>query len=101
MCEGNRVALLDAVDDALGRLGAARGSLASSGSLAVTIDAGHAARECLLAQRASRRDRIQVDLGEPDALDTLRSYGSAGGRVVALDAKTVTVETVEVTDGEH
>ncbi|HEY4020706.1 MAG TPA: prephenate dehydrogenase [Pseudonocardiaceae bacterium] len=101
MCEGNRVALLDAVDDALGRLGAARGSLASSGSLAVTIDAGHRAGECLLAQRAARRDRIQVDLGESDVLDTLRSYGSAGGRVVALDAKTVTVEAVEVTDGEH
>jgi prephenate dehydrogenase len=100
MCEGNRVALLAAVDDALGRLGAARGSLASTGSLAVTVNAGHAARERLLAQRAAGSDRVQVDLGEPDALDTLRSYGSVGGRVVALDAKTVTVETVDVTEGE-
>src|SRR5205807_3853563 len=41
MCEGNRDALLDAVDDALGRLGAARGSLASTGALAATLQAGH------------------------------------------------------------
>ena len=34
MCEGNRAALLAALDDALGRLGAARGSLASTGGLA-------------------------------------------------------------------
>ena len=100
MCEGNRDALLTAVDDALGRLGAARGSLASTGSLAVTINAGHAARDRLVAQRSAGRERIQVDLGEPDVLDTLLSYGSAGGRIVALDGKTVTVETVETTDGE-
>jgi prephenate dehydrogenase len=100
MCEGNRDALLAAVDDALGRLGAARGSLASTGSLAVTINAGHAARELLLEQRAVGRERVQVELGEPDALDTLLSYGSTGGRVVALDAKTVTVETADITDGE-
>jgi prephenate dehydrogenase len=100
MCEGNRDALLDAVDDALGRLGAARGSLASTGSLAVTINAGHEARARLLAQRAAERERVQVDLGEPDVLDTLLSYGSAGGRVVALDAKTVTVAAADITDGE-
>ncbi|WP_037069701.1 prephenate dehydrogenase [Pseudonocardia acaciae] len=45
MCEGNRSGLLPAVDDALGRLGAARGSLASTGGLAATINAGHRARE--------------------------------------------------------
>ena len=100
MCEGNREALLSAVDDALGRLGAARGSLASTGSLAVTINAGHSARERLLAHRAAERERVQIDLGEADVLDTLLSYGSTGGRVVALDAKTVTVETMDITDGE-
>lgn len=100
MCEGNRDALLAAADDALGRLGAARGSLASTGSLAVTIDAGHAARGRLVARRAAGRERVQVELGEPDVLDTLLSYGSAGARVVALDTKTVTVETVQITDGE-
>ncbi|HJP74496.1 MAG TPA: prephenate dehydrogenase [Pseudonocardiaceae bacterium] len=101
MCEGNRVALLAAVDDALGRLGAARGSLASTGSLAVTINGGHQARTRLLEQHAAERERIQVDLGEPDALDTLLAYGSGGGRVVALEAKTVTVEAAEIADGER
>lgn len=94
MCEGNRAALLDAVDDALGRLGAARGSLASTGSLAVTINAGHAARERLLALRTASHEHVQVDLGEPDALDTLLAYGSAGGRVVSLAGKTATVQVV-------
>jgi prephenate dehydrogenase len=45
MCEGNRAGLLSAVDDALGRLGAARGSLASTGGLAATVDAGHRSRQ--------------------------------------------------------
>ena len=42
MCEGNRDALLAAVDDALGRLGAMRGALASTGGLAATVRAGYA-----------------------------------------------------------
>ena len=42
-----------------------------------------------MAQRAAGRERVQVDLSEPEVLDTLLSYGSTGGRVVALDAKTV------------
>ncbi len=45
MCEGNRDALLGAVDAALGRLGAMRGALASTGGLAKTVEAGHAARQ--------------------------------------------------------
>ncbi len=94
MCEGNRTELLAAVDDALGRLGAARGSLASTGSLAVTINAGHTAHGQLMAMRAAGPEQVQVDLAEPDALDTLLSYGSAGGRVVALAGKTATVQVV-------
>jgi prephenate dehydrogenase len=45
MCEGNRAGLLEAVDDALGRLGAARGSLASTGGLAATVKTGYSARQ--------------------------------------------------------
>lgn len=101
MCEGNRVALLAAVDEALGRLGAARGSLASTGSLAVTINSGHDGRARLVAQRAAEHGRIQVDLGEPDALDMLLAYGSGGGRVVALEAKTVTIEAAEIDDEQR
>ncbi|MGH4013957.1 MAG: prephenate dehydrogenase [Pseudonocardiaceae bacterium] len=87
MCEGNRLALLDAVDDALGRLGVARGSLASTGGLAATFRSGHLARRAFDAARAQSRadDIVQIDLNDAGALERLREIGRAGGRVVALD----------------
>jgi prephenate dehydrogenase len=84
MCEGNRDALLDAVDDALGRLGAARGSLASTGALAATLQAGHRARQSFEA-RYRTGDTADVDLTTPAALRRLREIGRSGGRVVALE----------------
>lgn len=84
MCEGNRDALLDAVDDALGRLGAARGSLASTGALAATLQAGHRARRTFEA-RHGRGDTADVDFAAPGALAQLREFGRSGGRVVALE----------------
>jgi prephenate dehydrogenase len=93
MCEGNRSALLDAVDDALGRLGAARGSLASTGGLAKTIEAGHAARLALDAQKKAERADVTIDLSSPGALEALRSVGARGGRVVGLDGVTVLART--------
>ena len=92
MCEGNRGALLDAVDDALGRLGAARGSLASTGALAKTIEAGHAAR-LALRDRPEPTTATTVDLTSPDALEVLRDLGARGGRVVALDGTTAHART--------
>ncbi|MFI9008830.1 prephenate dehydrogenase [Actinosynnema sp. NPDC053489] len=86
MCEGNRSALLGAVDDALGRLGAARGSLASTGGLAKTIEAGHAARRALV-EKPTLTD-LTIDLTAPDARRSLRELGARGGRVVALDGTT-------------
>ncbi|GGP36815.1 prephenate dehydrogenase [Saccharothrix coeruleofusca] len=93
MCEGNRVALLAAVDDALGRLGAARGSLASTGGLAKTIDAGHAARAALVERQRAELTEVTVDLGSPRALEALRALGSRGGRVVGFDGTTVRAQT--------
>ena len=85
MCEGNRSALLAAVDDALGRLGAARGSLASTGALNATIRAGHLARQAFDAARDGRDgDTVHVDLAAPNALPRLREIARSGGRVVAL-----------------
>jgi prephenate dehydrogenase len=81
MCEGNRAALLAAVDDALGRLGAARGSLASTGGLAATIRAGHQARVAFDEHAAPTS---VADLTAPDALARLREFGRAGGRVVGV-----------------
>ncbi len=91
MCEGNRGALLMAVDDALGRLGAARGSLASTGGLAKTIDAGHDGRNALVNQ--PQRTAITIDLTKPGALAALRNLGSRGGRVVGLNGSTAVAET--------
>ena len=85
MCEGNRDALLTAVDDALGRLGAARGSLASTGGLAATIQAGHQARRFFDAARASdRTDTVHIDVAAAGGLEQLRELGQQGGRLVAL-----------------
>jgi prephenate dehydrogenase len=78
MCEGNR-------DDALGRLGAARGALASTGGLAATVRAGNAARTELAALRSEDREEVHIDLTDPEALDDLRSLGSGGGRVLRFE----------------
>jgi prephenate dehydrogenase len=93
MCEGNRSALLGAVDDALGRLGAARGSLASTGGLAKTIEAGHAARRALDDQRVAPQSDVTIDLTSSGALDALRALGARGGRIVALDGTTALART--------
>jgi prephenate dehydrogenase len=85
MCEGNRNALLEAVDDALGRLGAARGSLASTGALEATIRAGHRARQTFdTARNGQHRDIVHLDLNTAGALARLRELGRQGARVVAL-----------------
>jgi prephenate dehydrogenase len=88
MCEGNRDALLPAVDDALGRLGAARGSLASTGGLAATIQAGHRARQTLDAARDTAHETtehtVHIDLSAPGALARLRELGHQGARVTAV-----------------
>jgi prephenate dehydrogenase len=92
MCEGNRNALLEALDDALGRLGAARGSLASTGSLTRTIEDGHAARRELAELRSAQRTPVRIDLASSGALDALRALGARGGRVTALDGEVAVAE---------
>jgi prephenate dehydrogenase len=85
MCEGNRAALLAAVDDALGKLGAARGALASTGSLRATIHAGHDGRVQLEAHRDAATARVLVDLDDPDVMEELTLIGAQGGRIVGFD----------------
>jgi len=85
MCEGNRGPLLAAVDEALGRLGAARGALASTGGLAATIRAGHEGRQALEDLRAADHEDVPIDLTDPEAWEMLRDLGTAGGRVMRLD----------------
>ncbi|GLZ40716.1 prephenate dehydrogenase [Actinokineospora sp. NBRC 105648] len=97
MCEGNRAALLDAVDDALGRLGAARGALASTGALGATINAGHAGRSAFDEQRAAGRAQVVVDLTGADPLEELRLVGAQGGRVVRFDGDLAVATTPVLT----
>lgn len=82
MCEGNRKALVGAMDDALGILGVARGSLASTGSLQKITSGGHEAKE-----RFDNRDvgLTSLELSGEDLIDQLISVGSAGGHVTALE----------------
>ncbi|APU12264.1 MULTISPECIES: prephenate dehydrogenase [Actinoalloteichus] len=81
MCEGNRDELLAAIDDALGRLGVARGSLATTGSLAATINHGHLSRTQWIESKTLPTGEFQVQFLDPDAPAELRALGEAGGRV--------------------
>lgn len=92
MCEGNRDGLLAAVDDALGQLGAARGSLASTGSLAATITSGHTARERYDQLAMGDRDKLVIRLDGADAMTELAELGRRGGRIVQLDGATALAE---------
>ncbi|MCP2251702.1 prephenate dehydrogenase [Prauserella aidingensis] len=92
MTEGNRGALLPVLDEALGLLGAARGSLASTGGLAAMIDAGHEAHATLERQQGAPRTPITLDLRAPDALEGLLSLGERGGWFTALDGDVLTGE---------
>ncbi|WP_016700050.1 prephenate dehydrogenase [Actinoalloteichus spitiensis] len=84
MCEGNRDALLTALDDALGRLGVARGALATTGSLRAAVEDGHRAH--LRRQRAGETPTaaFELPLDGPGALDALAELGRCGGRVTGL-----------------
>jgi prephenate dehydrogenase len=92
MCEGNRDGLLAALDDALGQLGAARGSLASTGSLGATINKGHLGRQVYDRSAAAEPDKLVIRLDAPDAMAELAELGSRGGRVVRLDGMTALAE---------
>lgn len=97
MCEGNRSALLAALDDALGRLGAARGSLASTGGLAATLSAGHDARGTLDAAREDRRElRIDLDGTPSELLEAMRELGRSGGRIIGWTSEAL--EAAEVVE---
>jgi prephenate dehydrogenase len=92
MTEGNREALLPILDEALGRLGATRGSLASTGGLAATINAGHAGAQALAESRDLPRSGVRVSLTAPDARDGLISLGERGGRITSIDGETAVGE---------
>jgi prephenate dehydrogenase len=89
MCEGNRAALLDVLDDALGSLGATRGSLASTGGLGATIEAGYQARREWRRERARKLTSVTIDLAEPEALAQLCALGNDGGWITGVEGTLV------------
>jgi prephenate dehydrogenase len=97
MCEGNRDGLLAALDDALGRLGAARGSLASTGSLGATLTTGHAGRAAYERLAAVEPGEVVIRLDGPDALTELTELGRRGGRVVRLDGPAAITQVPNLT----
>mgnify|MGYP001454230172 CR=1 FL=1 len=92
MTEGNRTALLPVLDEALGALGAARGSLASTGGLASTVDAGHEASRRMAELRHAPTTGVRVRLSAPDAHEALLAIGNRGGYVTALDGDVAVAE---------
>jgi prephenate dehydrogenase len=91
MCEGNREDLLAAVDDALGKLGVARGALASTGSLRATVTRGHAGRQALVQTRWGKRAGTTVRLTTED----LAGLGRLGGWIVGFDGDRALAELPE------
>lgn len=81
MCEGNREALVGVMDESLGLLGVARGSLSSTGQLAKITENGHAAR---MAFEHRGSGLTQVSMFGEDLLDQLLAVGASGGHVSAL-----------------
>lgn len=81
MCEANREALVDALDDSLGLLGVARGSLASTGALGKAVEGGHRAWQTVQRQRTGSSDRFT--LVDPTA-QQLVAIGGAGGHLTSL-----------------
>lgn len=81
MCESNAEYLVGAMDEALAQIGVARGSLASSGSLAKIATAGFEAR----AAFACRFDDLEpLSLTGDDMVDQLLSVGAVGGYVTGV-----------------
>lgn len=94
MTEGNREALLPVVDEALGRLGAMRGSLASTGGLAATIRAGHEGAQTLARARETTPTGVRVSLAATDAREGLRALGERGGHITAVTAEGTAIGAV-------
>lgn len=79
MCEGNAVALTDALDAALDLLTAARSELVDEGSTRTLVTAGHAARGQY--EQHERFDITGVEPGDKDWIEKFRSAGRRGGVV--------------------
>jgi len=79
MCEGNAVALTDALDAALDLLTAARRELVDEGSTRTLVTAGHAARGQY--EQHERFDITGIEPGDENWIEEFRAAGRRGGVV--------------------
>ena len=82
MCEANAPALLDALDDTIAELRAARAELAERGTVGAITERGYAARRRYENARRTPFSPVLDGVGWQRAL---REAGHAGGVVTALD----------------
>lgn len=83
ICEPNADALLDALEETLVVLGAARDSLREDGSIADLTAAGFAARQRY--DTAQRWEITDIRPGDHNWLERLREAGQRGGVITTLD----------------
>lgn len=81
ICEPNRDALLDVLDDCLADLRDARASLAERGTLGPLVDDGHRARRAYEEAQAGAGGPVEVTPGAAGWLEALRAAGAAGRAV--------------------
>lgn len=84
ICEPNRDALLDVLDDCLADLRDARASLAERGTLGPLVDDGHRARRAYEEAQAgagAAGEPVEVTPGVAGWLEELRAAGAAGREV--------------------
>ncbi len=84
ICEPNRDALLDVLDDCLADLRDARASLAERGTLGPLVDDGHRARRAYEEAQAgagAAGEPVEVTPGAAGWLEELRAAGAAGREV--------------------
>ncbi|WP_243699762.1 prephenate dehydrogenase [Dietzia cinnamea] len=88
ICEPNRDALLDVLDDCLADLREARASLAERGTLGPLVDDGHRARRAYEEAQAgadAAGGPVEVTPGAAGWLEELRAAGAAGREVRPVD----------------
>ncbi|WP_314037453.1 prephenate dehydrogenase [Dietzia sp. CH92] len=85
ICEPNRDALLEVLDECLADLGAARSALAERGTLGALVERGHHARRAYDLAQTDRADGrgepLEVTPGADGWLEELRAAGAAGREV--------------------
>ncbi|HEX5495141.1 MAG TPA: prephenate dehydrogenase/arogenate dehydrogenase family protein [Mycobacteriales bacterium] len=86
LCDGNRIAVADTLDEALDRLTAARDTLRAGGSVLPLCSEGYAARR-RWEPGGVRGEWFELDAGDPDLRDRLRALGAGGGHVRSVSGR--------------